>query len=685
MATAASLTVDLLAKTASFEAGMKRANESLGTLNKSVAGIQGVLKGAQTVLGTFGIALGTVAIAQFAKDAVTTAGNLGELAQQLGVTTDLLQSLQFAAAQNSVSTEQLEAGLAKFTRTVGEAADGTKTALDFFNKLGVGVLNADGHIRNNNTLLLETVGALAKVKDPAARAALEVEGFGRAGQRLDPILSRGVGGIQEMVAAARQAGVVLSTDTIQAADKFGDQIATLTIQAKALAANLAGDLIPWLGSVADKLNAINAAAQASGKSVHDFFANLGAGDTQTKAAMERLRLGDRTRTDAEKGLTPIGPDVTLGSNAGALSNVRGGAYNPPGKSDAESAAKKIQGVIDALKLQRDNLARTAEQQQVYNELAKAGTTINTAAGKTIADLVQQISAQSDALKATNDLEEERISKLKEQDDALAASFKAQKDIADAAAQRQADISQEIKDNEELIAALQQGTHAYELQLEIIRERNAALQSGSAFDPDQAKANAEALTSQAETLDRIRENAAAVQAGMEAVGSEFIDAATGVQTWADAAKAALGDVLKLILKLVEQQAILAFGGSIGGASGASGGGADIFGWIFKGIGSVLGFAEGGRPPTDRPSVIGEHGPEWFWPDSAGTVLPNNFSAAASGAGGPQVVNNYDFRGSSVDRAYVQQQADKIARKQVEGLLRSIDSGGPPSKITGRRKR
>jgi hypothetical protein len=37
--------------------------------------------------------------------------------------------------------------------------------------------------------------------------------------------------------------------------------------------------------------------------------------------------------------------------------------------------------------------------------------------------------------------------------------------------------------------------------------------------------------------------------------------------------------------------------------------------------LLGFADGGRPPLNRPSIVGERGAELFVPDSAGTVVPN----------------------------------------------------------------
>jgi tape measure domain-containing protein len=49
--------------------------------------------------------------------------------------------------------------------------------------------------------------------------------------------------------------------------------------------------------------------------------------------------------------------------------------------------------------------------------------------------------------------------------------------------------------------------------------------------------------------------------------------------------------------------------------------------------IQGFASGGRPPTDRPSMVGERGPELFWPDRAGTVFPNKMlDPAATGSGG-----------------------------------------------------
>ena len=45
-------------------------------------------------------------------------------------------------------------------------------------------------------------------------------------------------------------------------------------------------------------------------------------------------------------------------------------------------------------------------------------------------------------------------------------------------------------------------------------------------------------------------------------------------------------------------------------------------IAKIFGSFLGFAKGGEPPVNQVSVVGEKGPELFVPKQAGTIIPNN---------------------------------------------------------------
>ena len=66
-------------------------------------------------------------------------------------------------------------------------------------------------------------------------------------------------------------------------------------------------------------------------------------------------------------------------------------------------------------------------------------------------------------------------------------------------------------------------------------------------------------------------------------------------------------------------------------------------MFKSFGfDFLKFADGGRPPVGRPSIVGERGPELFIPDSAGSIVPNHQLG-----GGTNVVINVDASGTSVE--------------------------------------
>lgn len=61
-----------------------------------------------------------------------------------------------------------------------------------------------------------------------------------------------------------------------------------------------------------------------------------------------------------------------------------------------------------------------------------------------------------------------------------------------------------------------------------------------------------------------------------------------------------------------------------------GGFDLGSEFSGALTKILGFADGGRPPVGRVSMVGERGPELFVPDVAGRVIPNH--EAFGGGGG-----------------------------------------------------
>jgi len=115
-------------------------------------------------------------------------------------------------------------------------------------------------------------------------------------------------------------------------------------------------------------------------------------------------------------------------------------------------------------------------------------------------------------------------------------------------------------------------------------------------------------------------------GMEDAITNFVK--TGKLSFKDLANTILEQIIRI---QVQRASATMFGG------GAGGGG--LLGGIFSGIGKIFGFANGGTPPINRPSLVGERGPELFIPRSAGTIIPNTETMAAlAGTGGTTVTYN-----------------------------------------------
>ena len=89
-----------------------------------------------------------------------------------------------------------------------------------------------------------------------------------------------------------------------------------------------------------------------------------------------------------------------------------------------------------------------------------------------------------------------------------------------------------------------------------------------------------------------------------------------------------DIAKQIAKMIIKALVLAAVFSM--IPGLGGFGAQKLTGFKEILGSLMGgaFADGGRPPTGKMSLVGERGPELFVPDSAGTIIPNH---ALSGGG------------------------------------------------------
>ena len=154
-------------------------------------------------------------------------------------------------------------------------------------------------------------------------------------------------------------------------------------------------------------------------------------------------------------------------------------------------------------------------------------------------------------------------------------------------------------------------------------------------------NAE-LDKQNDKLDKSGQSADKLKEKMMAVGEEIEgsiknnlrDAITGAQSFGDAMTNVLNRIRDKIIDAQIDKIFGNFGENFG--KSASGGGGKGLGGFF---GNILGglFANGGRPPVGKASIVGERGPEVFVPTSSGTIIPNNMIGGGGGVTNMVTVN------------------------------------------------
>lgn len=218
----ASLYAALGLQSQAFTRGMKGVVTELQAFQSRIAGIQRSLIG---LAGAGGLAL-------IAKNALESADNLGDMAARLGISAQSLAAFQYAAKQSGSSVETLN------------------------RSIGLMLKNVESNGKTTEQLFLSFADKIAAIKDPAERAKLAMETFGKSGIELINTLQLGSKGLEEIKTQAQSLGIALSDSTIQAMGEANDAIGTLGTAAKGLAQTIVGVLSPSITSAANNLTAM---------------------------------------------------------------------------------------------------------------------------------------------------------------------------------------------------------------------------------------------------------------------------------------------------------------------------------------------------------------------------------------------------------------------------------------------
>lgn len=196
---------------------------------------------------------GAAGFAALAQKSIEFADRTAKTADKVGVSTDALQEYRFAANQSGVATNTLDMGLQRFSRRLGEAAQGSGELLGVLEENNIQVRDSTGNMRANEDVLNDLANAISGAESEQEALRIAFKAFDSEGAAMVNMLRGGSSGLDEMRGRARELGLVLDEDLLRNAEKANDQ---LDILGKVVSTNITNAMLqlsPLIQATAEEL------------------------------------------------------------------------------------------------------------------------------------------------------------------------------------------------------------------------------------------------------------------------------------------------------------------------------------------------------------------------------------------------------------------------------------------------
>lgn len=650
-----SLTLDLILKMGGFEQGMDKAAR---LTDKRMREMEARAKKFGVVIGA-AVASAAVAAAAGVKSAIDYADQLNDMNQRLGVSAEALSGWAYAAKQSGTDIDALGIGLKKLAKNMAEALDPKSQQGMLFDALGVSVKDAEGRLRDVEDVLPEIASKFKDLDNATQESALAMDLFGKSGTDLLEFLNQGSDGLETLRQRARDLGVELDGNTLQAADQFNDTLADIKTISEGLFAQLARELLPSLqrvaelfretaqegtkagtalgsvGSFADSLVTYLEKANSIGAGTVEMLSAIASGSVQALKGLGTFLFADTSR----------GIDQIMGA-AGAADTAYNRAFkDKPDFSNVKGSPKQavFAGIdADPAGLFKKTAAEAAKARAEADKLAESLGRVYGGGDSKSKGGSKSKSVKDNAEDAAKALKEqvEAVIRARSEFDSMAASLSGP--LAEAAyrfsveQQRLNDLAKEGEVDTATLAKAQADLRKeYDLNVEAIKKQldplgqllaelefeNSLLGMTNAermLAIDTRGMDAEAIAGQTEALGKLRDAYAngeqmREQIGLmdefrDSVGGLFEDIASGKNAW-DSVKDAFDNFAGAVFDFASKKVIENLFGQTGTSqTGSAGGGimnliSSLFGGLFGG-----GKASGGTAMPNTIYEVNERGME-----------------------------------------------------------------------------
>lgn len=199
------------------------------------------------------VAAGAAGFGYLVKRSLDATDALGKMSDKIGISTDQLGGLRYAAELTGVATNTLDMGLQRMVRRVSEAAVGTGAAKDAIKELGLSAkelsqLSPDEQFR-------AIADAMEGVADQGDKVRLAMSLFDTEGVALVNTLKGGSEALEEMEKEAERLGLRFDRDLVQGVEDANDSITKLSTYVKTVFSRAVAELAPAIESLTNSITA----------------------------------------------------------------------------------------------------------------------------------------------------------------------------------------------------------------------------------------------------------------------------------------------------------------------------------------------------------------------------------------------------------------------------------------------
>lgn len=230
---------------------MEKVDKQSATLTKSFGGLKTVLAG-----------IASLGFGAMTKAAIQSADALGKVSNKVGLSVKALQELRYVADQAGIAQGTLDTSMQRFSRRVGEAANGTGVLKKDLLAMNIAIKNTDGSMRKIDDIFTDYTNGIRNASSAQEKLRLSVAAFDMEGANMVNMLGDSADAMRDMRMEASKLAPLIGANQVEAATRANDAWSKVKFQFKQIGTVVLTELAPGMEDLANSISKILANEEA---------------------------------------------------------------------------------------------------------------------------------------------------------------------------------------------------------------------------------------------------------------------------------------------------------------------------------------------------------------------------------------------------------------------------------------